>query len=195
MAPKSKAASLTPALLEPKGATQSSKGRKRSADLSSTPIPLVAATAPAETAAAEPPPVRPNGNDGLHEQTAAKAPGGRSNGEDRVPTPVGAGAPQTRPNGADGDRKQTDTGASQARPNGGGARLSLAAEASEAPSKGRYQVQLPVLLDPAEHLELTLAAARSGMSCQEIIVEALARYLADITVADRESGPPQGGPD
>ena len=56
-------------------------------------------------------------------------------------------------------------------------------------------IHFPLRLDPAEHLELRMAAARSGMSCQEIIVEALTRYLADIAVEPDTSGSrPPGRP-
>jgi len=57
-------------------------------------------------------------------------------------------------------------------------------------------IQFPLRLDPAEHLELRLAAARSGMSCQEIIVEALARYLTDIAIESGDAGASgPGGPE
>lgn len=66
-------------------------------------------------------------------------------------------------------------------------------EGEESPSGG---IQFPLRLDPAEHLELRLAAARSGMSCQEIIAAALARYLADIAMESDGAGAPRpGGPE
>lgn len=56
-------------------------------------------------------------------------------------------------------------------------------EDSKAAGQPDYRIQIPVPLQPSEHLELTLAAARSGRSCQEIMVEALVRYLDDIAGA------------
>ena len=57
-------------------------------------------------------------------------------------------------------------------------------------------IQFPLRLDPAEHLELRLAAARSGMSCQEIIIEALARYLNDVAMESDDAGASgPGGPE
>lgn len=47
-------------------------------------------------------------------------------------------------------------------------------------------IQFPLRLDPSEHLELRLAAARLGKSCQDLIVEALTRYLAEVAT---EPGP------
>ena len=54
-------------------------------------------------------------------------------------------------------------------------------------------IQFPVRLDPAEHLELRMAAARSGRSCQELIVEALTRYLAEIEAEAGPADPPLSG--
>ena len=56
-------------------------------------------------------------------------------------------------------------------------------------------IQFPLRLDPAEHLELRMAAARSGKSCQELIVEALTRYLAEIAAESGEASrsDPGGG--
>ncbi len=53
--------------------------------------------------------------------------------------------------------------------------------------------QFPLRLDPAEHLELRMAAARSGRSCQDLIVEALTRYLAEIAEESGKSDPPRSG--
>ena len=39
--------------------------------------------------------------------------------------------------------------------------------------------QIPVRLDPDTYVELRLAAARGGATCQEIIQAALLRYLGD----------------
>ena len=54
-------------------------------------------------------------------------------------------------------------------------------------------IQFPLRLDPAEHLELRMAAARSGRSCQELIVEALTRYLAEVAAKADQAVPPQSG--
>ena len=54
-------------------------------------------------------------------------------------------------------------------------------------------IQFPLRLDPAEHLELRMAAARSGRSCQELIVEALRRYLAEIAAESGEADPKHPG--
>jgi len=44
--------------------------------------------------------------------------------------------------------------------------------------------QIPVRVDPDTYVELRLAAARSGATCQEIIQAALLRYLAEAAGAD-----------
>ena len=54
-------------------------------------------------------------------------------------------------------------------------------------------IQFPLRLDPAAHLELRMAAARSGRSCQELIAEALARYLAEIAAEAPQADPPHSG--
>ena len=54
-------------------------------------------------------------------------------------------------------------------------------------------IQFPLRLDPAEHLELRMAAARLGRSCQDLIVEALTRYLAEIAAESGKADPPHSG--
>lgn len=57
-------------------------------------------------------------------------------------------------------------------------------------------IQFPLRLSPAAHLELRMASARSGLSCQDLIVEALARYLAEIAAEPGAAEPPRsGGPE
>lgn len=58
------------------------------------------------------------------------------------------------------------------------ARIGTPAPEGDEQTAGGFQ--FPLRLDPASHLELRLAAARTGMSCQEIIAEALARHLDQI---------------
>ncbi len=58
-------------------------------------------------------------------------------------------------------------------------------DAADRDSAHEGGIQFPLRLDPSDHLELRLAAARLGKSCQELITEALARYLAEIAA---ESG-------
>ena len=93
--------------------------------------------------------------------------------------PKGAAEPAAQPSGA-GNRSagsKSDSSSQTAASNGG-------------------SVQFPLRLDPSEHLELRMAAARSGRSCQELIVEALARYLAEIATESGDSEPPAaGGPE
>ena len=55
------------------------------------------------------------------------------------------------------------------------------------------RVEFPLHLDPADHFELRMAAARSGRSCEELIVEALARYLAEIAAESGDAEPPRTG--
>ena len=55
------------------------------------------------------------------------------------------------------------------------------------------RVEFPLQLDPADHFELRMASARSGRSCEELIAEALSRYLAEITEESKDSEPPQSG--
>ena len=71
------------------------------------------------------------------------------------------------------------------------ARIGIPASEGDEHHPGGFQ--FPLRLDPAGHLELRLAAARSGMSCQEIIVEALARYLAEIAAGPSDPQTPRPG--
>lgn len=99
--------------------------------------------------------------------------------------PKGAAAPATPSEGGGGEPTQ-DAGAV--------ATIDGAAPDLEAANGGG--IQFPLRLRPAEHLELRMASARSGLSCQELIVEALARYLADIAAEAGDAEPPRrGGPE
>ena len=71
------------------------------------------------------------------------------------------------------------------------ARIGIPASEGDEDHAGVFQ--FPLRLDPAGHLELRLAAARSGMSCQQIIVEALARYLAEIAAVPGDPEAPRPG--
>ena len=53
------------------------------------------------------------------------------------------------------------------------------------------RVEFPLHLDPADHFELRMASARSGRSCEELIIEALTRYLADIAADSSDAEPPR----
>lgn len=75
---------------------------------------------------------------------------------------------------------QTETGATARQEVPSDEVVRIGTPASEGDEQNAGGFQIPLRLDPASHLELRLAAARSGMSCQEIIVEALDRHLADI---------------
>ncbi len=55
------------------------------------------------------------------------------------------------------------------------------------------RVEFPLHLDPADHFELRMASARSGRSCEELITEALTRYLAEIAAESEDSKPPHSG--
>lgn len=54
-------------------------------------------------------------------------------------------------------------------------------------------IQFPLRLDPSDHLELRLAASRLGRSCQDLIAEALARYLAEIAAKPDDDKPSTTG--
>lgn len=102
--------------------------------------------------------------------------------------PKGGAEPASPPT-----QTETDNGATagQALPPDEVARIG--APASEGDEENAGGFQFPLRLDPASHLELRLAAARSGMSCQEIIVEALARHLADIAAGPGDTETPRPG--
>ena len=55
------------------------------------------------------------------------------------------------------------------------------------------RVEFPLHLDPADHFELRMASARSGRSCEELIAEALSRYLAEIAEESEDSEQPHSG--
>ncbi|NNG04279.1 MAG: hypothetical protein HKM95_09290 [Inquilinus sp.] len=57
------------------------------------------------------------------------------------------------------------------------------------PINGTGGFQVPVRLDPAAYVELRLAAARAGKTCEEIIQAALLQYLAETVVETETAGP------
>lgn len=222
MAQKSKAASLTPDLLTSKTAPVQPAPRKQAADLSLAPIPSAGQTKSSETAAPAPAatlasiseptpaPAKAKGKSGNdlpapvpakkseqpvteEAQIAARAapPPSSPPASDRPAEakPAVANLPEAAPSGA------TPSGATPApaTASGGDGKAAVANALPHDDVHLDYRIRIPVPLDPSEHLELTLAAARSGRSCQEIIVEALFRYLEDIAGPSNKSAAP--GPD
>ena len=92
--------------------------------------------------------------------------------------------------------EKTGNGSAEASPEPPSAVTHIGAATQDGEAGHSGGIQFPLRLDPAEHLELRLAAARSGMSCQEIIVEALARYLNDVAMESDDAGASgPGGPE
>ena len=184
MAQKSKAASLTPDLLMSRSVPPQSAPRKQSTDLSLTPAPTASQPEPAKAVA--PPPAKAN----VKGIEPAPAP-------DPERIPGDASGAKAGPGVASGPPPSSATAVAEivpAEPHGGDGKAAVVDDASKAEAFSDYRIRIPVPLGPSEHLELTLAAARSGRSCQEIIVEALFRYLEDIAgPPDRPAAPgPEG---
>lgn len=209
MAQKSKAASLTPDLLTSRTAPTQPAPRKQATDLSLAPVPAASQAEPAKSAAPPapapapkptPPPSKakakaknvdpaPVPRKMPEEPPAAKAPTAaqpapQPSSPPAVDTPATAG-----PAAAEAAVVQPEA----AKASAGDGQAVVANERPSDDAYSDYRIRIPVPLDPSEHLELTLAAARSGRSCQEIIVEALFRYLEDIAGPSTGSGAP--GPD
>lgn len=195
MVQKTKAASLTPDLLVSKSAAQPSRPRKQSADLSLAPGPAAAPP--------EPPQAKANGDDSAH---------GRRDGGPTVAPNTGATGPEPSkdssaatvpPNGVDDDGplfaaksppvKAKADDAKATGPNDGEGKAAISDVASEAQPAFDNRIRIPVPLGPAEHMALVRVAARSGRSCQEIMVEALFRYLAEVAGPSEDPAKTQPG--
>ena len=190
MAQKSKAASLTPDLLLSKSVPSRSTPRKQATDLSLAPGPAASQSQSAKAAA--PPPAKASNKSSSKAkeiEPARRADVERTSHD--VPT---AAAPTVSPAAQPASKSASTPASAPAEPDGGTDKA-VVAEAATADANSDDRIRIPVPLDPSEHLELTLAAARSGRSCQEIIVEALFRYLDDIAGSlDRPDAPGPDGP-
>ena len=190
MAQKSKAASLTPDLLMSKNVPAKSAPRKQAADLSLAPGPTASQIQPAQPAQpAAPPPAKAKSK--VKEIEPARLDNAERPSGDAPATPADTDGRAAPPPSQD----SIVPAPAPAEANGGADKAAIADGAESADAYFDHRIRIPVPLDPSEHLELTLAAARSGRSCQEIIVEALFRYLEDIAgPPDRPAAPGPDGP-
>ncbi len=189
MAQKSKAASLTPDLLTSRSVLTQATPRKQATDLSLAPPPTASRPEPAKAAPAPPPPAKAKAK-AKSADPAGEPDAGRKM-DDAPAAMAQTGVASEFPQSSVAD---TAKSAPVAEPNGGNGIAAVTGEETKAEVNSDYRIRIPVPLDPSEHLELTLAAARSGRSCQEIIVEAVSRYLEDIAgPPDRPTAPgPEG---
>lgn len=191
MAQKSKAASLTPDLLTSRNVSTQATPRKQATDLSLAPAPTASRPEPAKAAPPPPPPPPAKAKAKAKSADPAGEPDAGRKMDDAPAVRAQTGVASEPPPSSFAD---TAKSAPAAEPNGGNGKAAVAGEEPKAEANSDYRIRIPVPLDPSEHLELTLAAARSGRSCQEIIVEALFRYLEDIAgPPDRPTAPgPEG---